>query len=211
MKTEIVHASQIQELVINKIRDLRDPSIMAKYREELAQYKRRLGKPKESTLKVTIRGELVSTTQTRVGFTVDVYGTAVPVLRPEKPPAIAWEYHGYDRFLGFTTHAKQSGVLADSRYNRDIRPERVERYREVMEAGEWRDLLSDPITVTDDGEVINGQHRLAAACAVDWSKVENDPALLVIWGVDPAEAIHADASKRTDRDQRIVAEKQVTR
>ncbi len=76
-----------------------------------------------------------------------------------------------------------------------------------MVAGAWHDLLSDPIAITSDGHVVNGQHRLAAASHVDWSKVDNDPLFLVIWNVDPTEARYADGSRRTDRDSRTIAER----
>src|SRR4051794_14817699 len=95
---------------------------------------------------------------------------------PQQPRWRAWSYQRYDRLMGFTTHAQQSGLLANAVFNRDILPGRVEEYAAAMEAGNWRDLLSDPITITDDGQVINGQHRLAAASGVDWDEVENDPA-----------------------------------
>jgi hypothetical protein len=63
-----------------------------------------------------------------------------------------------------------------------------------------------PAIVTG-GHVINGQHRLAAASDTDWNEVENDPLFLVIFGVDPEEAILADMSKRTARDQSTIAVK----
>jgi hypothetical protein len=115
----------------------------------------------------------------------------------------------YDRSFGFTTHADQLGVLADPRYNRDIRPHRVEEYAAEMKAGNWRDLLSDPITVTREGQVLNGQHRLAAAGDVDWSNVGNDPRFLVVWGVEPQEALYADGSRRTPKDSQTVASRLV--
>jgi hypothetical protein len=109
--------------------------------------------------------------------------------------------------MGFTTHAHQSGLLANAVFNRDILPGRVEEYAAEMEAGNWRDLLSDPITITEDGQVVNGQHRLAAASGVDWDKVENDPAFLVVFGVDPTEAPYADGSSRTGRGERVIRDK----
>jgi hypothetical protein len=62
--------------------------------------------------------------------------------------------------------------------NRDMRPQHVDAYAEEMPAGRWRDS-SDPISITADGHVLNGQHRLAAASKVDWANVENDPSFLV--------------------------------
>ena len=108
------------------------------------------------------------------------------------------------------TSAGNVGFLSDAKHNREIRVQRVAEYREAMESGRWRDLLSDPITITDDGQVINGQHRLAAASNVDWSEVPNDPLFLVVWGVAPEEAAHADLARRTDRDQVTIAAKLAT-
>jgi hypothetical protein len=116
-----------------------------------------------------------------------------------------WLYSDYNRSFGFTTHAGQYGVLADPLYNRDIRPQRVEEYAGEMRAGNWKDLLSDPITVTGDGQVLNGQHRLAAASDVDWENVGNDPRFLIVWGVQPQEALYADGSRRTPKDSQTVA------
>jgi hypothetical protein len=109
--------------------------------------------------------------------------------------------------MGDHGHARTYGLLADSQYNRDLRNERVIEYASQMRAGLWRDLLSDPITVTAEGQVLNGQHRLAAASLVDWSKVKHDPLFLVVWDVDPAEAQHADGSRRTARDEKIIGDK----
>jgi hypothetical protein len=106
-------------------------------------------------------------------------------------------------------YARTFGLLADPKYNRDIRPQRVNEYIEAMRAGRWQDLLSDPISITADGHVLNGQHRISAAESVDWSKVDNDPSFLVIWGVEPTEAHFADGSRRTERDQKMIADKLV--
>lgn len=81
-----------------------------------------------------------------------------------------------------------------------------------MVAGRWRDLLSDPISITDDGQVINGQHRIAAVERAyemrEGESLPNDPAFLVIWGVDPSEAQLADTgSNRTARDAQTIGSK----
>jgi hypothetical protein len=203
VKTEVVLASQLQERVINYIASLRNPDAMPNYRKELARYKRRLGKRKEQ--QITETGLLEK--KTRVGFVVTAYDRQMAIYRPKAPQPKAWHYIRYDRSMGFTTHAEQVGLLADAFFNRDILPGRVWEYAEEMRAGNWRDLLSDPITITDDGQVINGQHRLAAASRVDWSEVTNDPAFLVVFGVDPTEAAYADGSRRTARDERVIRDK----
>jgi hypothetical protein len=102
------------------------------------------------------------------GFKVQHLGQEVVVERPKRPSPLAYSYSGYDRSFGSTSHAKAYGLLADPRYNRDIRPQRVDEYAAEMIAGRWRDLLSDPIAITADGHVLNGQHRIAAASKVDW-------------------------------------------
>lgn len=207
MESQVVRASQLQELVINRIGALRNPDARAKYEKKLAQYKRRLGNRKEEMVDVKERGGLFTVSRRELGFVVDVYDEKVPISRPTPPEYVAWSYSAYDRSGGFTSHARSYGLLADSAYNREIRPDRVAAYQEKMQAGEWRDVFSDPIAVTPDGQVENGQHRLAAASRVDWSIVENDPQFLVLWGVDPSEALYADRSRRTDRDQRVIATK----
>jgi hypothetical protein len=129
------------------------------------------------------------------------------VKRPTPPQYTVWSSSPYDR-SGYVSHARQYGMLADPQVNRDISPRRVEQYCADMRAGHWRYLLSDPITITADGHVVNGQHRLAAVSQVDWSKVENDPKFLVVFGVDPMEAILADTSaKRTAKDQSTISAK----
>jgi hypothetical protein len=207
MKTEVVSASQLEQ-VMRQILTLRYPDALSDYQKELATYKRRLGKRREVDLVEDVMfGDIPINKKKRRGFVFDVCDQQVSVYRPEPPKFVTWGYSRYDRTCGFTSHAQQHGVLANAQFNRDIRPDLAEKYMEEMQAGQWHDLLSDPITITDDGQVINGQHRLAAACAVDWSEVENDPLFLVVFGVDPAEALHADGSRRTNRDERMIAER----
>jgi hypothetical protein len=140
---------------------------------------------------------------------VDGVTTVEFVKRPLPPRFLTWRYSPYDRDgSGYVSHASQHGMLANPSVNRDINPRRVEEYQQQMEAGRWCDLLSDPITITHEGHVVDGQHRLAALASVDWSTVENDPAFLVVFGVAPEEAILADTStKRTARDQSTIAAK----
>jgi len=76
-----------------------------------------------------------------------------------------------------------------------------------LEGGLWRDPLSDPITITAEGHVVNGQHRLAAISLSDRSKAGNDPKFLVVWGVAAEDAVLADTSKRAQRDQATITTK----
>jgi hypothetical protein len=197
--TEIVRASELQAKVIDRIFELRNPSAIPEHKKALAGYTRRRGKRKE------VEGNVPGQFFARKGFFVLDDGQPVLVERPELKCPPAYGYTGYDRFLGHTTHARVNGLLASPQLNRDIRPQRVDEYTAEMRAGRWRDLLSDPIAITKDGHVVNGQHRLAAASRLDWSKIENDPAFLVIWDVSPLEATLADGSRRTQRDERTIA------
>ena len=45
--------------------------------------------------------------------------------------------------------------------NRTINPARVTEYRWAMSSGQWW-FTPDPVVVTDEGHIINGQHRLMA-------------------------------------------------
>ena len=207
-RTEIVRATELYERVVLRIAKIRDPESFVSYRENLRRYKRRLGKREEGIREGHFSGVRGSVSQhpTVRGFMTRHLGQEVFVPRPSapRPPA-----YGYSPYTGgaYGGHAWEYGLLANPRYNRDIRPQRVEKYGKEMQAGEWRDLLSDPITVTADGQVLNGQHRIAAACDVDWDKAGNDPTFLVIWGADPSEALYADGSRRTHRDGETIAVK----
>jgi hypothetical protein len=200
--TEIVRATDLRERVINRIAEIRNPELFKSYTAELGRYKRRLGKRKEITKE---DGSPLLATKRR-GFTKRVYDNAtIFIPRPERPSPRAYGYWSYSRGGGFTTHAEVFGLLATPRYNRDIRPQRAAEYHEEMQAGRWRDLLTDPISITADGQVLNGQHRLAAAEGVDWEEAGNNPSFLVIWNADPGEALYADGSRRTQRDEKTVA------
>jgi hypothetical protein len=208
-QTEVIRASELRERVIERILNLRHPEVFPNYRKELATYKRRLRGHKEVAV---TKGDIFSKTK-HFGFLVTHLGQEIFVARPSRPRPCAWAYSSYDRhsFLGQTTSypSKQYGLLADPLYNREIRKQRLDEYEAAMRAGEWRDLLSDPIALTEDGHVLNGQHRLAAASRVDWNEVENDPAFLVVWGADPGEALYADGSRRTALDEKTIAVKLV--
>lgn len=206
MNTETIRASEIKERVVKRIFEIRNPDAQRNYRKELAQYKRRLGKRKEGP--VTLRNDLFGQRVEKTGFVVETYGKQVFIERPAEPAIPnAYVQMRYDRSFGTTTHASGFGLLAESLFNRDIRELRVLEYVEEMRGGRWRDLLSDPLTITTDGQVVNGQHRIAAATRVDWDKVENDPLFLVVWGVNPEEALFTDGSRRTARDEKTIATK----
>lgn len=52
-------------------------------------------------------------------------------------------------------------MLARNASNRRVNNRRVARYAKTMEEGEWK-LTGQPIIVTEDGVIIDGQHRLLA-------------------------------------------------
>jgi hypothetical protein len=108
--------------------------------------------------------------------------------------------------------------------NRDINEPRVEAYAVTMSAGEWF-FTPDPIVVTDEGAIINGQHRLLAAEGVltgeqgryqsfagirSFSEFTLWPAtkvpqFVVVWGVDKRAAILMDEARRSSNDRRDIA------
>jgi hypothetical protein len=191
--TRICHGSEIPALV-EEIASLRDNGkAEAEYRAELRKYnRRRRGRP-EVTFKHRIDDFFV---EERTGFQVRVMGQNVYVPRP-------WcrNWQSWVRYEGFTGGMREVGLLAGGgKLNRPLLPSRVGTYHDLMQAGKWRDLLSDPISITADGEVLNGQHRIAAAQSVDWDKAGNDPAFMILFGVNPDEVYLTDRSKRTGRD-----------
>jgi hypothetical protein len=203
--TEVIHASDTRELCV-RILELREPGTLKAYAKALAKYERDL--KRGGRKQVTARSAFFAPSKTGY-YRIAQNGDPEFVERPRRPTPAAYFRLGYSRQGGYTTHARAGGLLPDAQYNRDILHRRVEQYAAEMKAGRWRDLLSDPISITDDGQVLNGQHRIAAASEVDWSEVGNDPAFLVIWDVEPHESHFADGSRRTDRDEKVIADKLV--
>jgi hypothetical protein len=99
---------------------------------------------------------------------------------------------------------KPMEMLGLSDLNRPISDARTDLYREEMQAERWY-FTPDPIVITEEGYVINGQHRLGAADAVDWSEVGEIPQFLVVWGVDKKTALLMDEAKRSTNDRRHIA------
>src|SRR5213075_2061363 len=96
---------------------IRRPDAIKNYEKELKKYNRRRGKRPEQAIKVPdgLFGDKVVT-----GFVVEVYGQQVVIERPPTPRPRAYVRIGYDRSLGFTTHARTLGLLAQPRYNREL-------------------------------------------------------------------------------------------
>ena len=90
--------------------------------------------------------------------------------------------------------------------NRTVIPARIHTYLYDMTYGEWW-FTPDPIVVTDEGAIINGQHRLLAAEralseGLDDAKA---PRFVVVWGVDKRAAILMDEARRTASDRHDIA------
>jgi hypothetical protein len=105
---------------------------------------------------------------------------------------------------GRPMESKPIEKLGLSDLNRPISVARTDLYAEEMEAGRWY-FSPDPIVITDEGHVVNGQHRLGAADAVDWTQTGEAPQFLVVWGVDKKTALLMDEAKRSADDRRHIA------
>jgi hypothetical protein len=89
-------------------------------------------------------------------------------------------------------------------YNRPLNEGRVKAFSEKMVADKWLDN-PDPIVITTDGQLVNGQHRVAAAVNVVWDEGDRIPMFLVVRNVDPRVAVMMDESARTTNDRREIA------
>jgi hypothetical protein len=105
---------------------------------------------------------------------------------------------------GRRLESKPMEKLGLSDLNRPISFARSDLYAEEMAAGRWY-FTPDPIVITDEGYVVNGQHRLGAADAIDWSQAGEVPQFLVVWGVDKKTALLMDEAKRSADDRRHIA------
>src|SRR5262245_13129516 len=76
----------------------------------------------------------------------------------------------------------------------------VDRYAQAMTEGRWMEPSLDPIALTPDGRLLNGQHRLSAVIAADWS---GD--MLVARDVDPALFGVIDTGRRRLAGQFVLA------
>jgi hypothetical protein len=119
-------------------------------------------------------------------------------------PRVGWSPFKLNAGNRKLVERKPMEILGLSDLNRPISTARTEVYREEMQAGRWY-FTPDPIVVSEEGYVINGQHRLCAADAVDWSAVAEIPQFLVVWGVDRRTALLMDEAKRSTTDRRHIA------
>ena len=90
--------------------------------------------------------------------------------------------------------------------NRGFNYARYKGYLENMKEGKWW-TTPDPVAITTEGQIINGQHRLAAALDVPWEEAEQEaiPFLVVVWGIDKRAALLMDEAKRNPNDRRDIA------
>lgn len=92
--------------------------------------------------------------------------------------------------------------------NRPLNKKRWQGFRDtILEGGWW--TAPDPITITDTGQIINGQHRLRAALSVqageDLGPDTVEPEFVVVWGVEAKAAVIMDEARRTANDRRAIA------
>jgi hypothetical protein len=118
----------------------------------------------------------------------------------EPLPRLTWKPH--KRLTRGLFNPMESLGLAD--LNRPFSEPRMELYVEEMLAGRWQ-FSPDPIVISEQGYVINGQHRLVAADAIEWEEGDEIPLFLVVWGVDKKTALLMDEAQRSSRDRRQIA------
>lgn len=68
----------------------------------------------------------------------------------------------------FMTPQLAAQMLAKNDGNRDLRQTTVKAYAAEMAAGQWR-TTHQPIAVDQTGQLVDGQHRLSAVVAANWS------------------------------------------
>jgi hypothetical protein len=97
--------------------------------------------------------------------------------------------------------------------SREMSDARVKQYQSEMLANRWQ-FSTDPIVVSEDGDILNGQHRLKAASKVDWESGDEDdaiPEMIVLWGVVKETVLLMDEAQRSHKDRRDIALKYARR
>jgi hypothetical protein len=108
---------------------------------------------------------------------------------------------GEDEILAAPARARGNGLTA---LNRSLNYSRVELYAATMVAGDWYDS-PDPVVISKEGLILNGQHRLAAAAQVEWEEGDRIPQIVVVWDADKEAALLMDEAKRSANDRRDIA------
>ncbi|TXH53753.1 MAG: hypothetical protein E6Q97_12285 [Desulfurellales bacterium] len=81
-------------------------------------------------------------------------------------------------------------LLGSNEHNRHIRSRKVDQYDNDMRNGEWR-MTGEPISITVDGHLINGQHRLLACIQAEVAFVT-----AVAYGLDPDAMVSMDTGAK---------------
>jgi len=184
----------------DRINELRFAAETREYETALKAYNRRRRGRKEIQQK-----------DKGTGFEIKRMGRTEFVQRPSKPNRILWHWAFS---LGRGYKSDECGLLAHGgRHNRPISEKRVREYIDTMCRCQWQDNLIDPIAVTPNGEVINGQHRLAAmhmlGGLVHKPKLDKDWQFLVLFGVPADQVTLSDLSRRSAKDFTVIAGKAV--
>lgn len=79
----------------------------------------------------------------------------------------------------FITPALANRMMQKRMPNRRLSPTVVDRYKEIMEAGQWR-MNGEPIIISKDDRVMDGQHRLSAIVETSLTIP-----IFVITGIEP--------------------------
>jgi hypothetical protein len=88
--------------------------------------------------------------------------------------------------------------------NRPLNDQRVTAFGRTIAADRWL-TNPDPIVITTDGQILNGQHRIAAAVNITWEQGDRVPMFLVIRNADPRVAVMMDEAARNRNDRREIA------
>lgn len=148
--------------------------------------------------------EMVVEWQKKQQAIADKIRNAPPPTSEDFGPLIDWQY----RERTAQSHERQFHsvrfYLGD--LNRDINGHRVIAYGTDMEKGEWL-FNPDPLVISKEGNILNGQHRLLAVEGALADKLTDDraPSFVVVWGVDKRAAILMDEARRSATDRRDIA------
>lgn len=94
-------------------------------------------------------------------------------------------------------------ILGNNPYNRNISKQTVKRYADLMRQGKWHEN-GESISIDKDGNLVNGQHRLAACIESGCSFTA-----VIVYGVAKDDSFIFDAGmNRTKYGTMIIAQKQ---
>ena len=187
------------EKLRSRINELRFAAETRKYEVDLNAYHRR--RCERTEVQREVKDDIFIFKKT--GFVIKRMGRTEFVSRPEKPGWIIWT-----RDKNLSGDFRELGLIAGGgRYNRPVSHKRVKDYSDTMLRGEWRDNWIDPLAITADGEIINGQHRLAAMSKVGLEPGDKDAQFLVLFGVPACQVTLSDISRRSAKDFTVIAGK----